>query len=95
MRLVAEHADSLLVLARGRTVYQGRPAGFFSQPGLVSMAGLAVPALGRVCSGLRETAGTPQGLLTARAFLDAAGTASGTRPAEVPVATPSQDGDPR
>ncbi len=81
MRLVSEHAGSLLVLSEGRAVYQGGPDGFFSQPELVVASGLAVPALGRVCAGLRALAGTPEGLLTVEAFLEAAGTpAAGTAP---------------
>jgi energy-coupling factor transporter ATP-binding protein EcfA2 len=73
MRLVSEYADSLLVLAAGRSVYWGDPAGFFSRPELVKAAGLSVPALGRVCTGLRDLAGTPDGLLTVRAFLEVLG----------------------
>jgi energy-coupling factor transport system ATP-binding protein len=80
MRLVSEHADSLLVLVGGRSVYAGSPAGFFSQPALVEASGLAVPILGRVCAGLREQAGTPEGLVTARAFLQAAGNGGAARP---------------
>ncbi len=76
MRLVAEFADSLIVLSRGRPVYSGSPERFFSQPDLVEASGLAVPVLGRVCTGLREVAGTPEGLLTVGRFLSAAGTAS-------------------
>lgn len=75
MRLVAENADSLVVLAEGRSVYTGIPGGFFSQPELVEAAGLAIPALGRVSAELHETAGTPDGLLTAEAFSRAAGIA--------------------
>jgi energy-coupling factor transport system ATP-binding protein len=77
MRLVSEHADSLLVLVDGRIVYEGSPAGFFSQSELVETSGLAVPTLGRVCAGLRRRAGTPEGLLTAQAFLSAAGAGPG------------------
>jgi ABC-type dipeptide/oligopeptide/nickel transport system ATPase component len=73
MRLVAEHADWVVVLAEGRSVYEGDLAGLFSQPGLVGSAGLAVPALGQVCAELHERAGTPPGLYTVAAFLAAAG----------------------
>jgi energy-coupling factor transport system ATP-binding protein len=72
MRLVGEYARSLLVLSGGRVAYEGTPDGFFSQPGLVDSTGLAIPALGRVSGGLRELAGTPRGLHTARDFLRAA-----------------------
>lgn len=77
MRLVGEYADSLLVLAAGRSVYAGTPEDFFSQPGLAEASGLAVPALGRACAGLRASSGTPEGLLTVGAFVRAAG-ANGT-----------------
>ena len=80
MRLVSEHADSLVVLVEGRSVYAGTPGDFFSQPELVEAAGLAIPALGRVSADLHETAGTPDGLLTARAFSRAAGIAGAVRP---------------
>jgi energy-coupling factor transport system ATP-binding protein len=80
MRLVSEYADSLLVLAAGRTVYSGDPGGFFSRPDLVAAAGLAVPTLGRVCEALREREGTPRGLLTVHAFLGALGTGSSDAP---------------
>jgi energy-coupling factor transporter ATP-binding protein EcfA2 len=73
MSLVSEYADTLLVLAGGRSVYAGSPADFFSQPELVEAAGLAVPALGRVSLRLRDTAGTPNGLHTVGHFLVAAG----------------------
>jgi energy-coupling factor transport system ATP-binding protein len=73
MRLVVEHADSVLVLAGGRSVYTGSPRGFFSRPELVESTGLAMPALGRVSAGLHEAAGTPRDLLTINAFVTAAG----------------------
>ncbi|OFW57429.1 MAG: hypothetical protein A2133_06525 [Actinobacteria bacterium RBG_16_64_13] len=73
MRLVLEQADSLLVLAEGRSAYVGSPAGFFAHPELAEGAGLAISALGRVSAELRKQVGTPAGLLTARAFLQAAG----------------------
>ena len=73
MSLVSEYADTLLVLAGGRSVYAGSPGDFFSRPEEVETAGLAVPALGRVSLRLRDTAGTPNGLHTVRHFLIAAG----------------------
>jgi len=73
MRLIAQHADELLVLAAGRSVYFGTPADFFSRPGLVERSGLAVPALGRVSVGLHLAEGTPLGLLSVRAFVGDAG----------------------
>jgi energy-coupling factor transport system ATP-binding protein len=82
MRLVSEYADSLLVLAEGRSVYAGIPGSFFSQPELARAAGLAVPALGRVSTDLHKTVGTPNGLLTVDAFLHAAGTAEPLEPHE-------------
>jgi len=75
MRLVAEYAGSLLVLAGGRPVYLGGPAGFFAQPDLVEAASLAIPAVAQVGLGLQEAEGFRGGLLIARAFLDAAGRA--------------------
>jgi energy-coupling factor transporter ATP-binding protein EcfA2 len=75
MRLISEEADSLVVLTEGRSVYAGAPGDFFSQPESVEAAGLAVPALGRVSAALHEAAGTPEGLLTVKGFLRAAGSA--------------------
>lgn len=80
MRLVSEYADDLLVLAGGRTVYAGSPAGFFSRPELVEAAGLAVPVVGRVGAGLHERSGAPVGLFSAQALLAAAGTVRGVGP---------------
>jgi energy-coupling factor transporter ATP-binding protein EcfA2 len=80
MRLVSEYADSLVVLAEGRSVFAGVPGDFFSRPELVEAAGLAVPALGRLSSDLHEAAGTPNDLLTVPVFLRAAGTARSTGP---------------
>jgi energy-coupling factor transport system ATP-binding protein len=73
MSLVSEHADRLLVLAGGRSVYSGSPGDFFSQPESVEATGLAVPVLGRVSLQLRSTVGTPNGLHTVGRFLMAAG----------------------
>jgi energy-coupling factor transporter ATP-binding protein EcfA2 len=77
MRLVAEYADSLLVLADGRAVYSGSPAGFFSRPDVVAQTGLAVPALGRVAAGLHKLVGAPEGLLTIADLIRAAGDGPG------------------
>jgi energy-coupling factor transporter ATP-binding protein EcfA2 len=85
MRLVAEYADSLLVLAEGRVVYSGRPAGFFSRPALVAEAGLAVPALGRVAAGLHELVGAPEGLLTIADLIRVAGDGPGRAVAAGPA----------
>jgi energy-coupling factor transporter ATP-binding protein EcfA2 len=75
MRLVAEYANSLLVLAGGRALYVGDPAGFFAQPGLVEAASMAMPAVAQVGLRLQDAEGIRGGLLTARAFLDGAGRA--------------------
>lgn len=48
MRLVAEHADRLVVLATGRVVFDGLPGEFFIRAEEVEAAGLTVPALARV-----------------------------------------------
>ncbi len=85
MRLVAEYADSLIVLAEGRVVYAGRPAGFFSRPALVAAAGLAVPALGRVAAGLQKLVGAPEGLLTISHLTRVAGAGPGRAAAAGPV----------
>jgi energy-coupling factor transport system ATP-binding protein len=76
MRLVAEYASSLLVLVGGRPAYSGDPAGLFAQPGLVAAASLAMPAVAQVGLRLQEAEGIRGGLLTARAFLEAAGRAN-------------------
>jgi len=52
MRLVAEYADRLLVLKRGRLVHDGSPAEFLSRPALVEEAGLRVPVLSTVWTAL-------------------------------------------
>jgi hypothetical protein len=67
------------VLARGRALYVGDPAGFFAQPGLVEAASLAMPAVAQVGLRLQEAEGIRGGLLTARAFLDGAGRANARR----------------
>ena len=73
MRLVAEYADSLVVLVEGRVVYAGTPAGFFARPDAVAEGGLAVPALGRVAAGLHKLVGAREGLLTISDLTRAAG----------------------
>ncbi len=73
MRLVAEHADELLVLSRGRPIYAGPPGDFFSRPQLVEQARLVLPVLGLVAKGLLGDAGVQAGLLTVRAFVEVAG----------------------
>ena len=62
MRLVSR-ARGLAPRAQPRAgpCTRAAPEGFFSQPELVEAAGLAVPALGRVCTGLHAVAGTPEG----------------------------------
>lgn len=71
MRLVAEYADSLLVLASGRAAFAGSPAAFFSQPDLVESTGLAVPVLARLSAALLNRSGRPA-LMTVDSFLQAA-----------------------
>jgi energy-coupling factor transporter ATP-binding protein EcfA2 len=78
MRLVAENADSLLVLNGGRVMFSGTPAEFFGMPSEVRRAGLAMPALGEVSHLLHREAGTPNGLHTQELFCRALGvTAAG------------------
>lgn len=77
MRLVSEYADSLLVLSHGGVMYSGAPAGFFARPELVEASGLAVPAIGRVCTHMHAPAAFSNGLLTVRAFLETAGAGPG------------------
>lgn len=76
MRLVAEYADRLLVLAGGREAFSGAPGRFFSRPEAVEAAGLAVPVLGHVSAALLGQTGRG-GLLTVGSFLAAAGEGSG------------------
>lgn len=84
MRLVAENADSLVVLNSGSVVYAGPPEEFFPRSAEVSAAGLAMPALGQVSHLLHERAGTPNGLHTMARFAGALGSRTlspGPRPA--------------
>jgi len=73
MRLVAEHADLVLVLREGRCEYLGGPQALFGREDLVERAGLAMPPVGRVSAALRVLANTTTGLHTVEAFLRAAG----------------------
>lgn len=73
MRLVAENADSLVVLNSGSVVYSGPPEEFFRRSQEVSAAGLTMPALGQVSHLLHEQAGTPNGLHTLARFIGALG----------------------
>jgi energy-coupling factor transport system ATP-binding protein len=72
MRIVADYASRVLVLAGGRLIYTGSPAGLFAQPGVVAEARLSLPAVAEVGLRLEATAAIREGLLTARAFLEAA-----------------------
>jgi energy-coupling factor transport system ATP-binding protein len=75
MRLVAENADSLVVLNGGRVLFSGAPGEFFHMPAEVERAGLAMPALGRVSYLLHGQADTPNGLYTLELFCQALGAA--------------------
>lgn len=79
MRLVAENADSLLVLNGGEVSFSGMPAEFFRRPEEVEDAGLAMPPLGEVSYRLHREAGTPNGLHTLDLFTRALGPAQGGR----------------
>ena len=84
MRIVADYASRVLVLNTGRLVYSSPPAGLFATPDLVRAARLSLPAVAQVGLELEGMEGIPGGLLTARAFLQAAGSASGeAEPADV------------
>ena len=83
MRLVSEYAEELLVLSEGRLVYAGPPGDFFSRPQLVEQAGLVVPVAGQVADALLGEAGVRAGLVTVRAFVEAAGDADGPAPGGV------------
>jgi energy-coupling factor transport system ATP-binding protein len=89
MSLVAEHANKVLVLARGRGVYSGSPAGLFRTPVVVETAGLGLPAVARVALGLEEATGAGGRLLTIAEFASAAGVG----PADVGAAGAGQAGD--
>ncbi len=73
MRLVTEHADRLLVLSKGRLVFQGSPSEFFARPDEVEAAGLEMPSPGKVSAVLTEEEGIANGLHTIAAFVAAAG----------------------
>jgi ABC-type multidrug transport system ATPase subunit len=73
MRIVTDFASRVLVLNGGRLVYSGEPAGLFGEPELVRAARLSLPAVAQVGLRLQETDGIRGGLLTSRAFLEAAG----------------------
>jgi hypothetical protein len=53
MRLVAEHAARVLVLADGQLVFDGLPSVLFSDADLVSRARLAPPPLWQLSQALR------------------------------------------
>ena len=57
MRVVAEHARSLLVLAEGRVAYEGVPAAFFADLAAVAAAGLHAPPLARLADALQPARG--------------------------------------
>jgi energy-coupling factor transporter ATP-binding protein EcfA2 len=75
MRIVADYASRVLVLGDGHLLYSGDPAGLFAQSDVVRTARLTLPAVAQVGLQLQEAAGIRSGLLTARAFLEAAGPA--------------------
>ncbi len=76
MRLVAENADSLLVLNGGKVMFSGTPTEFFRLPAEVEEAGLAMPALGQVSGRLHLEAGTANGLHTQDLFCSSLGVAT-------------------
>jgi energy-coupling factor transport system ATP-binding protein len=86
MRIIADYASRVLVLAAGRLVYAGPPAGLFARPEVVSEARLSQPAIAEVGLRLQATGAIREGLLTGRAFLEAAG--QGPQPA---AAEPAPD----
>ena len=86
MRMVADYAGRVLVLSGGRLVYSGEPAGLFAQPDLVRAARLSLPAVAQVALRLEGAEAVRGGLLTARAFLRAAGSAFGVEGATAPGA---------
>jgi energy-coupling factor transport system ATP-binding protein len=45
MQLVAEYAQEVAVMQRGRVIFQGTPRALFQEPELVQQAYLALPAL--------------------------------------------------
>jgi energy-coupling factor transporter ATP-binding protein EcfA2 len=79
MRMVADYASRVLVLGDGRLMYSGDPVGLFAQPDLVRTARLSLPAAAQVGLRLEGTGEIRGGLLTVRAFLEAAGSAYGAR----------------
>lgn len=54
MQLVAEYAQSTVVLGDGRVIAQGRTAEVFADAGLVEQAGLRLPPLARALHGLQR-----------------------------------------
>ena len=97
MRLVAEHADRLLVLGEGRVVFEGSPLEFFARPDEVEAAGLEMPSPGMVSAVLNEEHGSVNGLHTIAGFVAAAGPGpsrpSGPAPSGGVGHSPAEDGD--
>ena len=73
MRLVAENADSLLVLNGGKVMFSGTPGELFRRPVEVEKAGLAMPVLGQVSHLLHGQEDTADGLHTQDLFCRALG----------------------
>ena len=77
MRLVAEHARSVLVLVDGRVAYDGVPAAFFADLAAVAAVGLHAPPLARLADALQPALAVAdlgsRSLLTRDEWLRAAG----------------------
>ena len=63
MEDMARYADELLILKDSRILKSGTPREIFSSPETVEEAGLALPAVTRICNRLADC-GLPQGITT-------------------------------
>jgi energy-coupling factor transporter ATP-binding protein EcfA2 len=94
--LVAEHADRVVVLARGRIALEGPPEAVFADPPALARLGVAGPEMSEVAWRIGRIEGTPVRFATVERaaqalphFLRAArGTAGASPPAEPPVGRP-------
>jgi len=73
MRLVAEHADTVVVLVGGAVAFHGPPGRLFRDEALLRRAGLTVPAVGGLGSLLRELHGVQNEFVAPAELLLAAG----------------------
>jgi energy-coupling factor transport system ATP-binding protein len=67
VQLVASHASRVVALSAGQVIFDGQPAGLFSDRGRMTEAGLAPPRVTRLAERL-AVVGMPNGVITADHF---------------------------